>query len=128
MQDYRKKHYAEYKKKNIEAAKKWAIKNPEKRKKIAKDSYNRHKEKIKAAAAERARSGKILAVRHFGGECADCGGEFPPCVYDFHHVDGSKEKNPSVALRGSWEEALKELQKCVMICSNCHRLRHYQAS
>ncbi|MEE8597958.1 MAG: hypothetical protein V3S69_00270 [Dehalococcoidales bacterium] len=54
-----------------------------------------------------------------------CAGVFDRCVYDFHHV-GKKDMNPSQALSLSWERAKEELKKCVLLCSNCHRLRHFK--
>ena len=73
----------------------------------------------------RARERKIMAVEYKGGKCARCGGVFEPCVYDFHHVDPStKEYKPSQLFSGKWEKLTVELDKCIMVCANCHRLIH----
>jgi hypothetical protein len=77
-------------------------------------------------ANKKNRERKDQAVGLLGGRCYDCGGEFHRCCYDFHHTDGSKEMNPSKALAGSWNNAVKELQKCILLCANCHRLRHFK--
>ena len=69
---------------------------------------------------------KIKVIQYMGGVCEDCQGSFNPCVYDFHHVDGTKEHNVSHLLRGKWENIINELKKCVMLCANCHRLRHFK--
>lgn len=81
-----------------------------------------------AALRARAQENKLKAIEYKGGCCSDCGGVFDPCVYDFHHEDVStKEKNPSAFLgRSSFENALSELDKCVLLCANCHRLRHFK--
>jgi len=42
---------------------------------------------------------------------------------DMHHVSGVKEFNISSALT-SWERILPELEKCVLLCSRCHRETH----
>jgi hypothetical protein len=69
---------------------------------------------------------KKLAIEYKGGVCVDCGGKFPPCVYDFHHLDPKeKDYNPSAASRLTLKTMFKELEKCVLLCSNCHRIRHY---
>lgn len=69
---------------------------------------------------------KQWAVDYMGGKCNDCGGVFPLCVYDFHHVDmTTKENNPSYFIKLSREKAMEELAKCVMLCANCHRVRHF---
>ncbi len=82
----------------------------------------KHLDKSKAKYKE----AKLRAIEYLGGKCADCKKEYPPYVYDFHHLDGStKLDNPSRALRGDWEKAREELDKCVLLCSNCHRGRHF---
>lgn len=74
----------------------------------------------------RNRERKALAVERFGGVCHDCGGTFPQCVYEFHHLDPSKKDwNPSQSLTHSVERMWKELDKCIMLCSNCHKIRHW---
>lgn len=70
---------------------------------------------------------KTRCVELFDSKCADCGlvSEYTE-VYDFHHLDPSK-KDFSIAklLSGrTWAKIAEELKKCVMICSNCHRIRH----
>ena len=73
-----------------------------------------------------ARAAKLKAIEYLGDCCLDCGKSYPPYVYDIHHLDGdTKLDNPSRLLRGSWEVAKAELDKCVLLCANCHRERHY---
>jgi hypothetical protein len=67
-----------------------------------------------------------MAVDLFGNKCHDCNGSFPDACYDFHHVSGDKDDNVKAFLRRSFKAALKELQKCVLLCANCHRVRHYK--
>ena len=59
--------------------------------------------------------------------CPDCGGTFPSVCFDFHHID-EKTKILSPAMMAKQDYSYKSLQeeidKCVLICSNCHRLRH----
>lgn len=69
---------------------------------------------------------KDRAINYLGGKCADCGGVFHRRVYDFHHVN-PEEKEHTVAhmLRcQKWETVKQELDKCVLLCANCHRIRH----
>ena len=73
---------------------------------------------------------KIQAVEHFGGECVICG--YKKCVNSlgFHHIDEStKAQSPTyVILHWSWERAIKELEKCILVCSNCHGEIHEKAN
>lgn len=69
---------------------------------------------------------KQHAVDVFGGKCCRCG--YNKCVdaLEFHHLDKTtKEEKPSyVIMRWSWERAKKELDKCILVCSNCHKEIH----
>jgi len=61
-----------------------------------------------------------------GGACADCGEIYPPEVYDFHHLDpDTKEAHPGDLMKGKWITFEEEIMKCVLLCANCHRIRHY---
>lgn len=70
---------------------------------------------------------KILAVEYMGGKCQN-----PECGYDkiitaleFHHL--YEDKDFGISEKGntkSWELIKKELNKCVMLCANCHREVH----
>lgn len=74
----------------------------------------------------RFRRRKKQAVEYMGARCADCGGVFPYYVYDFHHLDPSQKDMQFNSLRRrSWDTIRAELDKCVMVCANCHRIRHW---
>lgn len=57
--------------------------------------------------------------------CLDCGVQYPPCVMDFDHVTGTKKFAIAMAARlgASKKKVLKEIQKCELVCANCHRIR-----
>ena len=73
------------------------------------------------------RKKKMFAVEQFGGKCQICG--YNKCInaLEFHHIDpATKEFSPSyVIFSRKWEEAFKELEKCILICANCHRENHF---
>jgi len=87
--------------------------------------YKRNIKRKRRLANELNRSKKDKAIEYMGGKCVDCGGVFDRCCYDFHHI-GDKDGNPSKFLTGSWDKAEKEIQKCVLLCANCHRIRHFK--
>ena len=94
---------------------------------ISKRGVRRNKEKHKLYVMRRRDERKLKLVEHFDNKCSDCGGIFPPCCYDFHHIDPStKSFEIAPRLDGNFETILKEAEKCIMICSNCHRIRHYK--
>ncbi|KKL03712.1 hypothetical protein LCGC14_2623380 [marine sediment metagenome] len=54
--------------------------------------------------------------------CRDCG-EGDPRVLDFDHVHGNKSFQLQEAKQKPLTEILMEIQKCDVVCANCHRLR-----
>lgn len=78
---------------------------------------------------ERVRDRKRRYIHQMGDCCADCGQSFPDVCYDFHHLDDStKEFHPANGLKLSPARLKKELEKCILLCSNCHRIRHHDSS
>jgi len=61
-------------------------------------------------------------------QCVRCGEDRPPAL-DFHHVDpASKERSVSrmVAFGYAKEKIRAEIDKCEVLCANCHRVEHYE--
>lgn len=88
--------------------------------------YITNRSRRQSVANEKNRSRKQKVVDHFGGKCHDCSGIFPNCVFQFHHLDPSqKDINPSGAMARNEETMWIELKKCVMLCANCHMIRHH---
>lgn len=55
--------------------------------------------------------------------CVDCGGTFPPVCMDFDHVRGKKLFSIGPNSHVAEDRVLKEIAKCDLVCSNCHRIR-----
>jgi hypothetical protein len=55
----------------------------------------------------------------------DCGGTFPTECMDLDHVRGDKIDNVSslLARTAPMEEVIAEVEKCDLVCANCHRIR-----
>lgn len=56
--------------------------------------------------------------------CERCSESHPACL-DFHHID-PKQKQDVIKLRRSISSLKKEIQKCIVLCANCHRKEHYK--
>lgn len=69
---------------------------------------------------------KKMAVERMGGKCQICGYDKCLSALEFHHVNkDEKEECPSyIILRWAWERAKVELEKCILVCSNCHKEIH----
>ena len=60
--------------------------------------------------------------------CSQCGENHPACL-EFHHVDRTKKDFAlsTAANRGySMEKIKMEIEKCIILCSNCHRKFHWK--
>jgi hypothetical protein len=91
-----------------------------------KEWYTQNKESVLAKQREKKRHRKLEAIKYLGGVCSDCHGTFHPSIYEFHHRDPSeKDRDPSKLLQLKWERIVAELDKCDLLCANCHRLRHH---
>jgi len=67
---------------------------------------------------------KVRAIAYKGGQCQRCGYDKCLAALDFHHRDpGAKDISlGSKVLR--WETVWQELDKCDLLCANCHREVH----
>lgn len=85
--------------------------------------YYRSKQKIRVKRLFQEHSIIIDKLKSY--PCSDCKGIFPLVSMDFDHVRGTKRGNISAMVR--WgvtrQKLLEELEKCEVVCANCHRVR-----
>lgn len=82
------------------------------------------KVKPREAVVKCMRKLKLKAVEYKGGKCQDCGYNKSVWALHFHHLN-PLEKDFSITGRSiSWERLKPELDKCVLLCANCHAERH----
>lgn len=65
-------------------------------------------------------------VRRFkeSNPCTDCGNLYPYYVMDFDHRPGTeKVDHPSRITRRGRKATMVEIEKCDLVCANCHRIR-----
>lgn len=105
-------------------------KDKEKQRIASRNHYQRNRAMMKARAREyTAQQYKILAqyVRELKGStpCMDCGKTYPHYVMDFDHVRGKKSANVADMVKNcvSLSKLKLEIEKCDIVCSNCHRTR-----
>lgn len=102
--------------------------SPEQRKQWNKTYYSRHKaERIDQYRKHRRETAQWLQGIKSGLRCERCGFSHPAAL-DFHHRD-PKQKVMGIAQMVnqdySRETILAEIEKCEVICANCHRIEHY---
>lgn len=116
--------------------------SPEYHRQKALEYYHRNKDKaalkakqwrlnnleyIKQKQREDKRKRKEQAIQYLGNKCSRCNNQYHPAVYEFHHLDPeTKDRDPSKMLQLKWSRVVAELDKCVLLCANCHRLTHHE--
>lgn len=60
--------------------------------------------------------------------CAICGYNECTAALDFHHVNPKDKKFPLTLndMNRSSKNIVKELNKCILLCKNCHAKLHYK--
>ena len=97
---------------------------------IASNYWGQNKEKLRAQADERIRirsEPNRIFISTFlkGNACVDCG-ESNWLVLEFDHVRGEKRGNVSELMLHDLDVVVEEVEKCEVVCSNCHKLRTMQ--
>ena len=106
------KYYHTHKEECAERARQWREKN---------------KDYVKIRQRLDKRKRKLEAIKYLGGVCAICNLKHHPAVFEFHHIDATSkgDRDPSKFLSLKWERVTEELDKCILLCANCHRLTHH---
>src|SRR5687767_12628323 len=73
------------------------------------------------------RAFKASAVATRGGQCTDCGYDRSVAALEFHHRDPLTKEFGIGAFISSKHRLHVELEKCDLVCANCHRVRHERA-
>ena len=94
----------------------------------SREYYLKNKEKVIARTLANKKQGKEEWVKFKSTlKCAVCNFDHPAAL-DFHHVDPSKKENIVSALisSGCYKAAMREVEKCIVLCANHHRIHHYE--
>lgn len=113
----------------IMSSNKWKIENADKMRKYRRDHYHKNKtyylsRQIRLNSGYR--KARLDFLTSMKKPCAICCESDTACI-DFHHIDPSlKRFTISSSVNGlySKQEVLKEIQKCICLCANCHRKLH----
>ena len=80
---------------------------------------------VEAVQRRRDKTKEIL-VEYKGGKCEICGYDKCISALEFHHLDENK-KDFGIGEKGytrSIEKNKEEVDKCLLVCANCHREIH----
>ena len=68
---------------------------------------------------------KEKAVEYKGGKCKICNYDRCVSALEFHHLEPSKKDfTLSQSMNIAWDKIKEELDKCILVCANCHREIH----
>lgn len=113
---------------NLQRREYWQ-KNKDKKRAMDKRYYLKNKPRLNEKQREyhRKKENDFLSAYKTGKSCALCGYNEHCEILQFHHKD-RREKLFEVTLfkiaKRSPEELKKEIDKCILICPNCHFLLH----
>lgn len=81
---------------------------------------NKQKNKNQTPQATCAQKTKLKAIAYKGSKCLVCGYNRSIRVLQFHHIDPKSKEFGISGSTKSFEKLKPELDKCVLLCSNCH--------
>ena len=96
-----------------------------------KETWNAYQRKYRREHSEiyrsKDRQAKQKCVDYKGGRCAICGYNKCLAALDFHHINPNEKETAIAGIFSlkQWEYVKQELDKCICVCSNCHRELHY---
>ncbi len=85
--------------------------------------YSDRRTSLIKAVAKRRRKVKSMAIEYKGGKCQICGYNRYQGALELHHRVKS-DKSFGIGDKGytrSWQRVKEELDKCILLCANCHR-------
>lgn len=99
-----------------------------KHKEYSRKYYEANKDKHKALTKANRAVGKARWILFKSSlKCTKCGFDHPAAL-DFHHIDPSEKENivSNLVSSGCFAAAMEEVQKCIVLCANCHRIHHHE--
>ena len=93
---------------------------------LRKDGNYRCKKCSSESVDNRRRKLKHEIVKYKGGKCEICGYNKCEAALEFHHLNPDEKEFQLSGNTYSLEKMKKEVDKCILVCSNCHREIHFE--
>lgn len=97
---------------------------------LCKNKYKDYQEKNRSRCGScntkiRRFRAKAAAIKSLGGKCIKCGWRGNQAAFQFHHIKPNRKDFiiGNVANK-NWEKIKVELNKCILLCANCHSIEH----
>jgi len=109
------------------------LKDKEKQRERNREYQKKHYQQKKEYYKNKAKESKKRVKEKFDEykktlSCKICG-ENHPATLDFHHKNPEEKEiiiSQAVGRSWGWESLVREIEKCDILCANCHRKLHYE--
>jgi 5-methylcytosine-specific restriction endonuclease McrA len=86
--------------------------------------YVDRREYLIKAVTKRRKKMRQMAIDYKGGVCSRCNYSKCPEALEFHHISDKAFGVSANGITRSWTKTQIELDKCILLCANCHRELH----
>ena len=83
-----------------------------------------YKERQKLLKKQRVEKNQKFLIEKRSNPCYCCQEIHPQEIMEFHHIDGNPDYRVSNLLGNSLKRLKEEIDKCVLVCPNCHTKIH----
>lgn len=84
----------------------------------------KYKKEIQKARADERR--EVIASYKLSKGCVDCGYNENAYALEFDHLPGTdKRRTVASTMYQSWKAIWAEIEKCEVVCANCHAIRTF---
>ena len=144
--EYNKQYYEQNKENILKKTKEYNVQNKNRISLYSKQYYEKNRESILQYQCNWAKKNRFQCTERLKKNrklrsdwllelkstlcCIICG-ERDECCLDFHHRNPNEKEDLVCRLicnSASWERIIKEIEKCDVLCSNCHRKHHKKTS
>jgi ribosomal protein L30E len=87
------------------------------------NSENKWMKEIKKGRVSTYKAKMFVWNYKLSNPCSLCGEKDPLCL-DFHHIGEKTAKITKLVNNGVISKVQEEINKCIVLCSNCHRKQH----
>lgn len=112
----------EWRKNNIEHSRAWHADYARKQRAKYPERFREYDRKQKQRYREKKRKWILDTKLKHGGKCVECGYDEEIRILHFHHPNNNKEA--AVSALKNLKAIEKEAAKCILLCPNCHALKH----
>lgn len=94
-----------------------------------KDFYSKHKNNSSFAQFLRSAKRKLEIIEYKGGKCEKCGYNKNIAALEFHHINSNEKSfaiDGRILANKKMEDLIAEANKCMLLCSNCHKEIHHE--